>query len=114
MLKYRKEYQWSNVFTMLGNLKLDPQICTDDFRDRLVVVTGATSGIGYATAAKYASHGADILAVNRNEEKSRKLVEELRTQFDTECAYMIADFARLSDVHAVGNKLSELDRKIDV
>ena len=46
---------------MLQNQKLDPIICADDFKDRLVVITGATSGIGSVTAKKFASHGADIL-----------------------------------------------------
>lgn len=114
MRKYRKEYKWSNIRAMLRNLKLDPEICTDVFCDRLVVITGATSGIGYATAEKYASRGADILCINRNKEKSQELVETLKSQFSARCTYMIADFAELSDVHAVGKQLSALDRNIDV
>lgn len=114
MKKYLKEYEWSNIRAMLRNLKLDPEICTDDFNDRLVVITGATSGIGYATAIKFASHGADILCVNRNEEKSKELCETLKRQFDAKCAYLIADFTVLADVHAVGKQLAALDRNIDV
>ena len=95
-------------------MKLDPAICTDDFRNRLVVITGATSGIGFATAEKYASHGADILCINRNETKSQELVDRLTRRFDIKCTFMIADFARLSDVHAVGEKLSKLVEDIDV
>jgi NAD(P)-dependent dehydrogenase (short-subunit alcohol dehydrogenase family) len=112
--KYRQEYQWSNIFAMIRNLGLDPKICTDDFQDRLVVITGATSGIGYATAKKYASNGADILCVNRNEEKSQELCDVLRNQFDADCTYLIADYTRLEDVHSVGKQLSALNRKIDV
>lgn len=99
---------------MLRNLKRDPDICTDDFEDRFVVITGATSGIGYATAEKYASCGADILCINRDEEKSQGVAEELSRRFNIECTYMIADFAQLSDVHAVGKRLAALDRDIDV
>ncbi len=114
MKKYLKEYKWSNIRAMLRNLKLDPEICTDDYSNRLVVITGATSGIGYATANKYASHGADILCINRNEKKSRKVCETLRSQFYAVCSYMVADFSKLKEVHAVGRQLSGLDRKIDV
>jgi len=99
---------------MLHNLKLDPEICTDYFRGRFVVITGATSGIGYATAVKYASRGADILCLNRNEVKSQELIETLKGQFNAKCDYMIANFAKLSDIHAVGKQLSVLDRNIDV
>ena len=99
---------------MLHNQKLDPEICTDDFNNRLVVITGATSGIGYATAKKYASHGADILCVNRNEKKSKELCETLKSLYDARCTYMIADFIKLTEVHAVAKQLSKLDRNIDV
>jgi NAD(P)-dependent dehydrogenase (short-subunit alcohol dehydrogenase family) len=99
---------------MVHNLGLGPEICTDDFRNRLVVITGATSGIGRATAKKYASQGSDILCVNRNEEKTHALVEELKTQFNAKCDYVIADFAKLADVHEAGRQLAGLDRQIDV
>ena len=114
MKKYLKEYKWSNIGAMIGNLKLDPEICTDDFNNRLVVITGATSGIGYATAKKFASHGADILSINRNEKKSKELCDALKSQFDATCSYMIADFSKLTEVHAIGKQLSALDRNIDV
>lgn len=114
MKKYLKEYKWANIFAMIRNLKLDPKICADDFHQRLVVITGATSGIGYATAKKYASHGADILCINRNEKKSEELCETLAGEYDSECSYLIADFSKLSDIHAVAKQLSALERNIDV
>ncbi len=112
--KYKKEYKWSNIFAMIRNQNLDPDICTDDFNNRLVVITGATSGIGYVTAKKYASCGADILCINRNEKKSKELCETLKSQYGTQCTYMIADFTKLADVHAIGMQLAVLDRNIDV
>lgn len=114
MNKYFKEYEWSNIFTMLKNQKKDPEICTDDFKNRLVVITGATSGIGLDAVKKYASHGADILMINRNEEKSKKVCEVLKSEYESDCSYMIADFSKLSDTHKVAKELGELDRDIDV
>ena len=112
--RYFKEYEWSNIFAMMRNQRLDPEICTDDFANRLVVITGATSGIGFAAAKKYASHGADILSINRSEEKSEALCAALTNQYDTKCSYLIADFSKLADVHAVAHQLSTLDTNIDV
>ena len=114
MQKYFKEYEWSNISAMLRNLKSDPEICTDDFNDRLVIITGATSGIGFATARKYASHGAEILSINRNEQKSIEFCEAIKNQYGTKCAYWIADLSRLSEVHAVAEKLAALETNIDV
>lgn len=114
MNPYRSEYKWSNVFAMIHNLNLDPKICSEDFPHRLVVITGATSGIGYAAARKYASHGADLLLINRNEKKSREICDELNREFNVTCTDFIADFSKLSDIHSAAKYLAELERNIDV
>ena len=114
MSKYLKEYKWSNIFQMIRNLKLDPKICSDDFHHRLVVITGATSGIGYATARKYAAHGADLLCINRNPKSSEELCQTLASEFGCQCSYLIADFSSLSQVHAAAKQLAYLDKDIDV
>lgn len=114
MHPYFKEYKWSNVFTMMHNLKLDPKICTDDFPHRLVIITGATSGIGHATARKYASHGADLVLINRNPKKSEEICDELKREFHINCTYFMADFSQLSDIHRTARYLSALEREIDV
>jgi retinol dehydrogenase-13 len=112
--KYLKQYKWSNVFAMMRGGGKDLKECTDDFEGRLVVITGATSGIGYVTAKEYASHGANLLVINRNEEKSIALCEEIRQDFQVECNYKIADFSRLSEVRKVGRELLDSDIDIDV
>ncbi len=114
MNKYFKDYEWSNIAAMLRNLKSHPEICTDDFKNRLVVITGATSGIGYATAQKYASHGAEILSINRNEQKSIDFCATIKNLYGTKCTYWIADLSRLSEVHSVGERLAALETNIDV
>jgi len=99
---------------MRKNKKAAVKECEEDFRGKLVVITGATSGIGYFTAIKYASHGANLLLINRNEEKSINVCEEIRQDFGVECEYKIADFSRISDVKNVGYELLDSDLKIDV
>jgi len=114
VLKYWGQYRWSNVFAMIRNNMADPEICDDTFEGRLVVITGATSGIGYHTARKYASRGAHLLTINRDEQKSAALCEEIRREFGVPCAYWIADLSRLSDMHHIGRALAELETPIDV
>lgn len=99
---------------MLRNSKAEPLECQDDFKDRLVAITGATSGIGYATAREYASHGANLLVINRNQEKTLNLCEEIKHDFGVECDFRLADFAHISEVKKVGEELANSDLNIDV
>jgi retinol dehydrogenase-13 len=112
--KYFKEYQWSNIAAMIRNNRRDPKICTNDFKDRLVVISGATSGIGYYTARKFASHGARILCINRNEKKSTALKAEIEKEYGVRCEYVIADLSNLKDVCSTAEKLGNIDTPIDV
>ncbi|GAB4573379.1 MAG: SDR family oxidoreductase [Anaerolineae bacterium] len=114
VIKYWPQYEWANVFAMIRNMGKPPEICTEDFHDRLVVITGATSGIGYLTAREYAAHGARLLTVNRNEEKSRALCAEIQRDFSTPCDYLLADLSHLEDMHRVGHRLASLETPIDV
>jgi retinol dehydrogenase-13 len=112
--KYFKEYQWSNIAAMIKNNRRDPKICTKDFKDRLVVISGATSGIGYYTARKFASHGARLLCINRNEKKSETLKAEIEKDYGVSCEYIIADLSNLKDIYVTAEKLSNIDIPIDV
>lgn len=112
--KYFKEYQWSNISAMIRNNRLAPKICPEDFKKKLVVITGATSGIGYLTAREYASHGADLICINRNQKKSEDLKKEVESEFGVRCDFKIADLSNLKDTKRVAEELSKLERPIDV
>ncbi|MBK6966414.1 MAG: SDR family NAD(P)-dependent oxidoreductase, partial [Bacteroidales bacterium] len=112
--QYFKQYQWSNVFAMIRNNRSDPKICTKDFKNKLVVITGATSGIGYYTVRKYAAQGANILCINRNIQKSEALCKEIENEFKVHCDYKIADLSSLNDIKRVARELALMNTSIDV
>lgn len=113
-LRYIRQYKWANIFAMIRNGKRPPRICRDDCRGKLVVITGATSGIGRVTALKYAAMGANLLCINRNPDKSTALKEEIEGKHGVSCDFMIADLSRREDVYRVANALAEMPRPIDV
>ena len=49
----------------------------DRLKDRVAVITGAASGIGYATAQRLAAEGAKVVVVDLNEEVGTKVANEL-------------------------------------
>ncbi|KAI0685984.1 NAD-P-binding protein [Cerioporus squamosus] len=62
------------------------------------IVTGATDGIGKATAAELLRNGFNLILHGRNEAKMQKVVEELRARVpekkDADVRYFIADAAQ--------------------
>ena len=112
--KYFKEYEWSNISAMIRNNRSEPVICKQDFHNKLVVITGATPGIGYHTARKYASHGADLLCINRSHSRSESLKQEIESEFGVKCDFRIADLSSLKDIHRVAGELVNLGSPIDV
>jgi NAD(P)-dependent dehydrogenase (short-subunit alcohol dehydrogenase family) len=112
--KYWSKYKWSNIYAMIKNMKRLPEKNSEPFHDQFVVITGATSGIGYHTARKFASMGAHILMVNRNLEKSESVRKEIAAEFGVPVEYVIADLALLSDIQRVGQYLQSLEKPIDV
>jgi len=112
--KYFREYKWSKIFAMIRNNRSDPKICNEDFKNKLIVITGATSGIGYQTARKYAAHGANLMCINRNPQKSEALRRDIENEFGDSCDYRIADLSNLQDIFRVSNELAQLKTPIDV
>ncbi len=114
IVKYWRQYEWANVGAMIRNMSKPPALCEDDFSGRLVVITGATAGVGYHTARYYAARGARLLTINRNAEKSEALRAELRRDFGAECEIILADLSLLENMHRAGQALASLDKPIDV
>ena len=52
-----------------------------DIRDKVVIITGASSGIGLATARLLARHGAKVALAARSRDRLNQLAEELPSAF---------------------------------
>jgi NAD(P)-dependent dehydrogenase (short-subunit alcohol dehydrogenase family) len=80
----------------------------------VVVITGATSGVGYQAARRFAAGGARLVLVCRNREKADRLRAELATEFGSAVSCVIADFSRLAEVRAAGAQILAENSAIDV
>ncbi len=79
---------------------------------QVMVITGASSGIGLATARLAAARGAKLLLVARNEPALRALTEELKAR-GAVADYHIADVADLTALEAVARRADELHGGFD-
>lgn len=68
-----------------------------DFSNKVVLVTGGTSGIGAATAAAFAKAGAKVVVSGRREAEGRAVVEGIAKAGGT-AAFIAADVSREPDV----------------
>jgi NAD(P)-dependent dehydrogenase (short-subunit alcohol dehydrogenase family) len=78
--------------------------------DKVAIITGATSGIGKATALLFAEEGADLVFTGRRVELGRHLEQAIRDA-GGRCAFVEADHARAQDCsRVVEQALAEFGR----
>ncbi len=75
---------------------------------RVVLITGALTGIGRATALAFAQEGSRIVISGRREEEGEKLVAELRT-LGAEAEFIRSD-VRYTVRRASGRRPAQLSR----
>jgi len=80
---------------------------------KIAVITGGTSGIGKATALRFAKEGADVVVWARNPQKGETFIEEAKTQ-GCNLTFMPVDVSNFADVEAAANKVKELKGGVDI
>ncbi len=84
-----------------------------EFANKVVLVTGATSGIGRAAALRFAAAGADLSIVGRNQEALTKVSEQLKP-FAGRTHTLRADLSQEADLDRVVSETVEMLGGIDV
>ncbi len=84
-----------------------------DIQGKVVIITGASMGIGLSTAQLFAQHGAKLALASRSAEKLNQIVEELTAQGYTAIA-IPTDVCIQSDVEQLINQTFSHYGQIDV
>jgi len=97
---------------------MDPEALTETnlrmaLQDRVVVVTGASSGIGRATAQLLAGHGARVMLVSRTTEKLEALKQQIESQGGSAFVYP-ADLSDLDACEAMINRVLQDHGHVDI
>ena len=82
-------------------------------KDKIVVITGASSGIGKAAAIEFAKKGAKLALVSRRKEKLEELQKSL-VQFSSEVLVCSCDVSDKESVKKMSDAVLEKFGKIDI
>lgn len=82
-------------------------------QDKVVIVTGASSGIGEATAKLLASKGAKVVLGARREHQLKQLVDEIQ-KAGGQAVYQVMDVVNPSDNAAIAKLAQETFGRVDV
>ncbi len=86
-----------------------------DLRNKVVVITGATNGIGKAAAIEIAAHQPKLLLTYRNKDLANELISELKEispELSVELIY--CDFSEQSSIRECAKEIISLQENIDV
>lgn len=86
----------------------------NNIKGKVVVVTGASSGLGEATVRHLASKGANVVLGARREDRLQKISEEINAEGNGKATYITTDVTKKDDVQALVNKAVTDFGKIDV
>ena len=84
-----------------------------EYRDKVVIITGASSGIGYVTARAFAQRGSIVVAVARREPLLQKLIAECQAQ-SPKSHYIAGDLGERALAERIVDETVAKHGKVDV
>lgn len=84
-----------------------------DITGKVVVITGASRGLGAQMAYDFAKHGADLVLASRNKDNCETVAEEVR-KLGRSVLTISCDVSNLSDIKSLMKQAVERFGKIDV
>ncbi len=84
-----------------------------DFKDRVAIVTGGSSGIGKAISLDLAKEGARVVLIGRDKDKLKKTLDEVK-QFSTESIAISCDVKDIEKIAALVRVVNGRYNAIDI
>ncbi|MBL8100839.1 MAG: SDR family oxidoreductase [Anaerolineales bacterium] len=84
-----------------------------EVKGKVVIVTGASSGIGEATAREFGREGAKVVLAARRVDKLQTVAEEIN-KMGTESLVVQADLSKLEDIQSLVKQTLEKFNRIDI
>lgn len=85
-----------------------------NFKDKVVLVTGSSRGIGRSIAVRFAKEGATVIINYKNNETEAKSITEIISSYGNGCMYIQADVSKEKDVKRMIDQIIERYGHIDI
>ncbi len=88
---------------------------TRDLVGKVILITGATDGIGKAAALEFAKRGATLTIVGRNKEKAERTLAELKQiSGNSQVDLLLCDLSRMAEVKRLAEQFKAKHDRLDV
>lgn len=86
-----------------------------NLEDKTYIITGANAGAGFEATKILLKKGAEVIMLNRNEKKSIKAINDLKSEFglDTKVSFIKMDLANLTSVKNAAEEINKSISTID-
>ncbi|KAL5560265.1 hypothetical protein UlMin_036476 [Ulmus minor] len=106
-------------FTKSAFIEHSKNFNPDEMKTRIegknCIVTGANSGIGYATAEGLASRGATVFMVCRNKERGEAALSKIQSTTGNKNVHLeVCDLSSVSDIKSFASRFSSKDEPVHV
>ena len=85
----------------------------NSLKDKVALITGATSGIGEACAVRFAAAGAKVIVAGRNEQRGQAVVEQIKAK-QGEALFVALDVASDESIEAAYNAVEQNYGRLDI
>ncbi len=104
---------FSRLGYKLGRKRFHPM--TASVKHKHMVVTGASAGLGYATAQQLARRGVNLTLIMRDQAKAEKVVSDLQAETgNSNIRFELADLSLITDVNSLIKRMKKRGQPIDV
>lgn len=85
-----------------------------DLSDKVVIVTGANTGVGYETAKALLLHHAKVYVAARNPEKAEAAIKSLKDTTGQEALFLKLDLADLKAIKAAADEFNRKEKELHI
>ena len=83
-------------------------------KDKTVLITGSTDGVGRLVARRLASQGARLLIHGRDRHRGKQVVEQIQAEGTGSAVFLPADFSSLAEVRRLAKAVRQTSNRLDV